>query len=189
LFPIFMFCTPVPFSAVQWTRFNVLRCRTSFGLYRGRQIPFSCFALPGSFLAILRAPGPSFRFCAPILIFGVAVGAGSHCHVLRSQSHFGWYRGYRKCRFLFSCFTLRTRFGRYRGRRVLFLFFALLDSFWVIPRASSPIFMFFAPVLILGGIEGAEFSFHVSRFRTRFRRYRGRGSHFHVLRSQTHFGQ
>jgi hypothetical protein len=28
------------------SRFNVLRARTYFRLYRGRQVPFSCLALP-----------------------------------------------------------------------------------------------------------------------------------------------
>jgi hypothetical protein len=34
-----------------------------------RQAPFSCFARPESFSAVLRASGPVFMFCAPRLIF------------------------------------------------------------------------------------------------------------------------
>jgi hypothetical protein len=44
----------------------------------------------------------------------------------------------------------------------------------MIPGASSPIFMFCAPALIIGRTEGADFRFHVLRSRTRFGRYRGR---------------
>jgi hypothetical protein len=47
--PFFMFCAPgLIFGGtvgVGW-HFRVLRARTRFWLYRGRQTPFSCFALP-----------------------------------------------------------------------------------------------------------------------------------------------
>jgi hypothetical protein len=39
---------------------------------------------------------------------------------------------------------------------------------------SGPVFIFCTPRLILGGSEGVMFSFHVLRFLTHFRRYRGR---------------
>jgi hypothetical protein len=47
----------------------------------------------------------------------------------------------------------------------------------MVPRASRPVFMFFAPGLIFGDTEGVGSHFHVLRSRTRF----------HVLRARTHF--
>jgi hypothetical protein len=52
--------------------------------------------------------------------------------------------------------------------------FALPNLFWAVPRVSGPVFMFYAPGLIFGVIEGVESRFHVWRFLTPFRRYRGR---------------
>jgi Plant mobile domain len=40
------------------SRFHVLRAPTHFRRYRGRQVPFSCFALLDSFSAVPRASGP-----------------------------------------------------------------------------------------------------------------------------------
>jgi hypothetical protein len=150
----FMFCAPgLVFGGPEGVRsyFDVLRFRTHFRRYRGRPIPFLCFPLPDMFLAVMRASGPVFMFCAPGLIFGGTEGGGSRFHVLR----------------------YRTRFRRYRGRRVPFSSFALPDSFSAIPRALGPFFMFCAPGLIFGGTEGVGSLFHVLRSRTRFRRYRG----------------
>jgi hypothetical protein len=108
-------------------------------------------------------------FCASGLLLSGIEGVGSRFHVLISRTRFRWYRGH----------------------RVLFSYFALPDSFSVVPRASGPVlkicapglifdgaklgpvFMFCAPGLILGGTEGVGYSFHVLRFRTRFGRYRG----------------
>jgi hypothetical protein len=67
----------------------------------------------------------------------------------------------------------RTHFRRYRRRRVPFTCFALQNSFSAVPRASGPVCMFCAPRLIFGGIEGVRSLFHVFRYRTCFRRYRG----------------
>jgi hypothetical protein len=125
------------------TRFHVSVSRTHFGRYRGRRVSFSYFALHDMFLAIPRAPGPIFMFCAPGLIFGGIEGAGSS-------------------------------FRRYQGCRVLFAYFALADSFSTEPRALGPICMFCAPKLIFDCIENARPRLHVLRFRTHFRRYRGR---------------
>jgi hypothetical protein len=47
------------------SRFHVLRSRTYFLRYRGRQFPFSCFMRQDSFSTISRASGPIFMFCAP----------------------------------------------------------------------------------------------------------------------------
>jgi hypothetical protein len=143
--PVFMFCAPGLFSAVPRvsgnvfkfyapglvfggadrvrSRFHVLRARTPFRRYPGRQVPFSSFALPYSFSAVLMASGPVFMFCAPRLIFGGDECVGPHFHVLRT----------------------RTRFRRYRGRRVPFPCFARPDSFSTVPRVSGLLFMFCAP--------------------------------------------
>jgi hypothetical protein len=59
--------------------------------------------------------------------------------------------------------------------------------FLEVKRVSVPVFVFSTPELILGGIEGARFSFHVLRSRVVFGVTEGAGSSFHVLRSQTRF--
>jgi hypothetical protein len=135
--------------------FQVLHSRTRFRRCRVRRVPFSCFALPDSFSAVPKASGPVFMFCAPVHIFDGTEDVGSRFHVLR----------------------FRTPFWRYRGRRVLFSYVVLLDTISTVPRASGPFFMFCAPRLLFGGIEGVGSRFHVLRVRT----------HFHVKRSRTHF--
>jgi hypothetical protein len=130
------------------SRFHVLRARTRFWRYRGRRVPFSCFARSDPFLALPRASGPVFMFCAPELLFGDTDGVASSFHVLRS----------------------RTRFRRFQGRRVPFSCFTRPDSFSAEPRASGPVFMFCAPGLIFGVTEGIECLFHVLRSRIRFGR-------------------
>jgi hypothetical protein len=65
---VFMFCTPeLIFGSTEGvrSRFHVLRSRTHFRRYRGRQVPFSCFKLPDSFSAVPRALGPVFMFSEP----------------------------------------------------------------------------------------------------------------------------
>jgi hypothetical protein len=128
-----------------------LRFRTHFQRHRGCWVQFSCFAQRDSFSAIPWASGSIFIFCAPELILGGIEGVESSFHVLRS----------------------RTRFGRYRGCRVQFSSFALLDLFWVVSRALDPVFIFLTPGLVFGGTEGIDSNFHISRSRTRFRWYRG----------------
>jgi hypothetical protein len=197
--PIFMFCAPeIVFGGTEsvGSLFHVLRARAHFRRYRGHWVPFSCFALPGSFLLVPRASGPVFMFCAPRLVFVGTEGVGSRFHVLRSQVPF-------------SCFVLRDSFStmpsasgpvfmfcdaglvfggiegvgsrfhvlrslnhfrRCRGRRVPFSCFALLDSFSAVPGATGPFFLFFAPGLVFGGIKGVGSHFHVLRSRNRFRR-------------------
>jgi hypothetical protein len=153
--PVFMFCAPrLVFDGSDdlGSRWHILRSRTRFWRYKGRRGSFSCIALPDSFLAVLRASGSLFNFCAPGHVFGGTKGVRYCFHVLCS----------------------RTRFGRYRVRQVPYSCFALPDSFSTVPRASWLIFMFCAPGLFLGGTEGAESRFHVLRSRTRFGRYRVR---------------
>jgi hypothetical protein len=201
-----VFRAEIPFGGTGdvGSRFNVFRARNPIRRYRGRRVPFSCFALPDSFSAVPRASCPVFMFCALDLIFGGTEGVGSRFNVLRD----------------------RTRFRRYRGRHVPFQRFALPDSFSAVPRSSVPVFMFCAPKLVFGGTKDVGSRFQVVRSRTRFRPYRGRrvpfscfatsdsfsaipralrpvfmlcapghvfggteyvGSRFHVLRSQTRF--
>jgi hypothetical protein len=95
--------------------------------------------------------GPVLMFCAFGRIFGCNVGVGSRFHFLRS----------------------RTRFWRYRRRRVPFTCFALSDTFSAVPRASDPVFMFRAPGPVFGVTDGAGSRFLVLRSRTHFWRFRG----------------
>jgi hypothetical protein len=168
---LFMFCAPALVlggTEGVGSRFHVLRSRTHFRRYQSRRVPFSCFALPDLFLAlpisfscfglrdsfsaVPRASGPVLMFCAPGLVFGGTEGVGSRFHVLRS----------------------RARFWRYRGRPIPFSFFPLPNMFSPVPRASGPVFMFCAPGIDFGGIEGVRSRFHVLRSQTCFWRYRGR---------------
>jgi hypothetical protein len=157
------------------------------GRYRERRVPFSCFALPDQFSAVPRAPVPLYIFCSPGAVFDANEEVGSRFHILRS----------------------RSRFRRYRGRRVPFSRFALPKSFSAVPRVHGPAFKFCAPGPVFGDTECSDSHFHVSHSRTRFRRYQGRqfpfscfalpdpilggtegaGSRFHILRSWTRFQQ
>jgi hypothetical protein len=150
-----MFCAPGDiFGSTEGVGscFHILRSRTRFRWYRGRRVPFSCFARPESFSAVPRASGPVFMFCDPELVFGDAEGLRSCFHVLCS----------------------RKRFQRRRGRRVPYSYFALPDAFWPVSRASGPVFMFCAPGLSFAGTEGDEYRFLIFRTRTHFRQHRRR---------------
>jgi hypothetical protein len=269
---VFKFCTPeLNFDVTEGVRshFQVFVARTHFRRNRGRWVPVSCFVRPDSFSAIKRVPGPVYMFCTHGLIFGGVECVRSHFYVLRSRTHFRWYRGrldsfprasspvFLFCAhgsfptvsrssgpvFMFCAPGLvfggtegvgsrfqvlcsQTRFRRYRGRRLLFSCFARPDSFLAIARASCPVFMFCAPELIFGGPEGVGSRFHLLGARTCFLRCRSRqvpfscfarrdlflsvrrlscpvfmfcatghvfggtagiGSRFHVLRAPTHF--
>jgi hypothetical protein len=126
-----------------------------------------------------------FIFCAPGLVLGVTEGVISRFYIFRSL----------------------TRVRRYRGHQVSFLYFALPDLFWAVPRSSGPVFMFCSPRLISSGTEGVDPNFHVSRPRDSFsavlsasgtvfmfcapglifRGTEGVESHFHVWRFRAHF--
>jgi hypothetical protein len=201
--PVFTLCSPgLVFGGKGGigSYFRVLRARTHFRRFRGRRVPFSCFARPDSFSAVPSASGHVFMFCALGLVYGGTNGVGSLFHVLRTRNRFRRYRGRRV---QFSCFALPypfsavprasspvfmfcapglvfggsggvgsrfqvlcawTRFRRYRGRRVSFSRFALLDTFSTVSRASTPVFMFCAPGLVFCGTEGVESHFHVLCF-------------------------
>jgi hypothetical protein len=90
--PIFMSCAPIlNFGGTESVRIglHVLRIRTHFRRYRGRLVPFSCFAYPNSFSTIPRTSAPVFMFCALGLFFGGTEGVGSCFHVLRVRTRFG----------------------------------------------------------------------------------------------------
>jgi hypothetical protein len=153
--PIFIFCSSkLIFGGTEGvgSRFVVLRSRTHFVRYRGRQILFLCFALSDSFGIVPRVLGPVFKFCALGLVLEGTKGLGSRFHVL----------------------YFRTRSGRYRGRRVQFSRFAPPDSFGVVARASDPVFLFCPHRLIFSCTEGVGYRFHVLRSHTHFQRYRWR---------------
>jgi hypothetical protein len=121
--PVFMFCAPgLVLGGVECVgyRFHVLRIRTRFRRFRGHRVPFSCFKRLDSFSEVPRASGPVFMLYASGLVFGGSEGIGSRFHVLR----------------------VRTRFRRFRGRRVPFSCYTRPDTFSEVPRASGPVFMF-----------------------------------------------
>jgi hypothetical protein len=166
--PVFMFCAPrLIFDGTEGagSRFDVLRFRTCFRRYRGRLVPYSCFARPDSFSAVPRASGPVFNFCTPELIFGGIEGVRSLFQVLRFQTHF----------------------RRYRGRRVPFSSFALPDSFSAVSSASGATFLFRASEIIFGGVECVGSRFHVCAPGLVFGDAECVLSHFHVLRARTNF--
>jgi hypothetical protein len=154
-----MFCSPeLVFGGTKsvGSSFHVLRSRTHFKRYRGRRVPFLCFALLDSFSSVPRASSPLFMFFAPGLIFGGTVGDRSRFQVLRSWTRFGRTVGVGSN---FNFWRTRTRFRRFLGCLVQFSCFALPDSFSVVPRAAGPVFIFWAPGLIFGGSEGVGCSF------------------------------
>jgi hypothetical protein len=164
--PVFMFCAPglifgglsaprLVFSGTEGfgSHFHLLRSRTNFRRYRGRRVPFPCFARTDSFSTVPNVSGLVFMVCAPGLVFG----DGTEGVLSR-----------------FDVFYSRTCFRRYRGRWVPFSCFVLPDYFSAVSNASGPVFIFCPPGLIFGSIEGVRSHFYVLRARTRFRRYQGR---------------
>jgi hypothetical protein len=150
-----MFCAPgLIFGGSEGvgSRFHVFRSRTHFRRYRGHRVSFLCFALLDTFSTKRMALSPIFMFYAPGVVFGSSAGARSRFRVLRSRSHFPWYR----------------------GRRVSFSYFARPNLFSVVLSPSGPVFMFCAPGLLFGGVECVRSLSQVLLARTSFRRYRGR---------------
>jgi hypothetical protein len=96
------------------SRFYVLLSRTHFQLYRGRRVQSSCFTLRNSFWTVPGASGLVFMFCAAGLVLGDIEGTGSNFHVFRSRTRFRRYRGRRV---LFLYLHSQTHFRRYRGRQ------------------------------------------------------------------------
>jgi hypothetical protein len=147
--PVFMFCAHWHvFGGAEGvgSHFHVLRSRTRFRRYRGRRVPFSCFALPDSFSAIPRASRLVFMLCTPEFIFGGTDGVRSCFLVLRSRARF-WQCG--GCRVPFSCF-------------------ALSDSFSTVSESVESRFHVLPPVLIFGSTDGVGSRFNILRSRTHF---------------------
>jgi hypothetical protein len=147
---LFMFCTPrVVFGGTKgvWSHFHILRARTHFRQYRGRRVPFSCFARPDSISTVPRASGYVFLFCALGLVFGDFEGVGSRFYVLRAKLFFGGTGG---VMYRFLIFGARTRF--WRGSKVIGSRFHVLHAGFV-----------------FGGTEGVMFGFQDLCSRTHFR--------------------
>jgi hypothetical protein len=170
--PVFMFCaTGLVFGGSEGigSHFHVLCASNHFRWYRRRRVPFLCFALLDSFSMVPRLAGLVFMFCVSGLIFGVTKGVRSRFFFCGPGLVFGGVVGVRS---RFHVLRNRTRFRRYRGRRVSFSCFAVHNSFCVEMSVSGPVFMFRAHRLIFDGTVGVGSRFHVLR-RTHFRRYRG----------------
>jgi hypothetical protein len=176
---VFMFCAPVPvFDVIEdaGSRFHVLRFQTHFQRYRGRRVPFSCFALSDPFSTVSRASGSIFMFCAPALVsvFGAPGHVLGHIEGVRSRIHVSRSRTcLRRCRgsrVPFSCFTLPDLFWAVGGRLVSFSCFALQNLFSAVPRAPGPVFMFCALETVFGRSEVIGSYFYVLHSWTRFRR-------------------
>jgi hypothetical protein len=108
------------------SRLHVLRSRTRFQRYRGRRVPFSCFALPDSFSMVPWAFRSVFMFSATGNVFGGTEGVGSRFHVSAPELVFGDFEGVKS---YFYVFRSRKCFRRYRGRQVPFSCLAHPDSF------------------------------------------------------------
>jgi hypothetical protein len=145
--------------------FHVLCSQTRFPRYRARRIQFSCFTLTDPFLAVPWARGLIFIFCAPEPVFGNIEDARCSFYVLRSRTHFRWYRGRRV---QFSCFTLPDSFSAVPRKRVQLLCFALPDSFLAVLRVSGLVFLFCPLKPELCDTDDIGSSFHVLRSLTRF---------------------
>jgi hypothetical protein len=102
---------------------------------------------------VRRASVPVFMFCAPGLVSGDTEGVGSRFHFYTPGLIFDGIEGAVS---RFHILRSRTRFRRYRGRRVTFSCFARPDSFFAVPSASVPVFMFYALGLVFGGTESVE---------------------------------
>jgi hypothetical protein len=112
--PVFMFSSPRHvFGDTEGvgSRFHILHSRTRFRRYRGRSVPFSCSALPDSFLVVPRACRPVLMFFAPGHVFDGTKGVGSRFHVLRTGLTFGGTEGVGS---RFHVLHARTHFRPYR---------------------------------------------------------------------------
>jgi hypothetical protein len=172
--PVFMFCaSELVFGGTKgvWSRFHILLIHNHFWRCQVRRVPFSCFALPDSFSAVPGVSGPVFLFCSPGLISVVPRASGPVFMFCTPGHVFSGTDGVGPRLLILRA---RTSFRRYGGRPVLFLCFALPDSFSALPRAYGPVFMICAHRQVFGGAKGVESRFHVLRCRTRFRWHRGR---------------
>jgi hypothetical protein len=163
--PIFMFCAPGHVFG------GAVCVGSRFRRYRGRRVPFSCFVLSDSFSEVPSVTCPIFMFCVPRHVFSGTESVGPHFHVLRSRSRFLRYRGRRVP---FSSFALPYSFSAVPRASGPVFKFARPDWFSAVPRESGPFFMLCAPGHVFDGAECVVSHFHVLCVWTRFRRSRGR---------------
>jgi hypothetical protein len=202
--PLSFFCSPgLAFGSTEGigSRFDVLRSASCFSRYRGRQVPFSSFALQDTFSTVPRASGPIFMFCVHGFVFGVprvsrpifmfcalehvfggTEGVQTRFHVLRSRTYF---LRCRVRRVLFSCFVRPGLiFDGPEGDGFRFHVLRAENSFWWYGGRRVPISCFArldsflaktrASAPFFDGIGDVGSRFQVLRARTHFRRYRGR---------------
>jgi hypothetical protein len=161
--PVFMFCAPGHVFGDNkgvGSRFHVLRSWTHFRQFRRRRVPYSCFAIPDSFLTVPRASALVFMFCAPGFIFGSTEGVGYRFHVLHARTHF---RSYRRHQIPFSAMK------RVLGPVLMFCAAGLVFG----GIEGGPVFMFCAHRTIFDGTEGVVSRFHDLRSWNNFGRHRG----------------
>jgi hypothetical protein len=148
------------------------------------------FSMPDTFSAVRRASGPVFMFCTTRLVFGGSEGFVSRFAYFASLHSFSAVSRASGPVFTFCASELifsdtegvgshfhilraQTRFRLYRGRRLSFSCFKRPNSFSAVSRVSVPVFMFCAPRLIFSRIEVVVSHFHFLRSRTHFWWYRG----------------
>jgi hypothetical protein len=158
--PVFMLCAArFVWGGTELVKscFYVLCSRNYFRRYRGRRVPFLCFALSHSFSTVPRtlgtdcmicvlglifggptASGPVFKFCAPRLFFDDTNGIGSRFLFFSTEGVRSCFHVLRSRTFLggfegagprFHDLRYRNRLGMYQGWWVPFLSFALPDTF------------------------------------------------------------
>jgi hypothetical protein len=182
--PVFMFCAlGLVFGRTDGvgSRFHVWSARTRFLWYHGCRVPLSCSALPDSFSAVPVVSGPVFMISAPGLVFGGPESVGSRFRWYRGRPNpFSYlplpdkfsavlrmsdpvfmfsapglvFSGTKGVPSRFHVFCSRTCVRRYRGRPIPFSCFPLPDMILAVPRATGPVFMFWAPELVFGDTEG-----------------------------------
>jgi hypothetical protein len=116
------------------------------------------FTHPGVVLAVPRSSGPVFMFYAPGPIFDGTKEVGPSFHVPRASGLVYIFcvlgpviDGTKGNRSSFHVLRSLTRFRRYRGCRVHFSCFALLDPFSAVRSESGQVFMLLAPKTIFDG--------------------------------------
>jgi len=201
--PVFKSCAPervFGFIERVGSCFHVLRSRTCFWRYQGRWVPFTSFALPGSFSAVpsasgpvftlelLRASGPVSKFTLPDvfsalrsasgLVFKFCTPGRVFCGFELVGPRFNFCAPVRIFGVNegvgsgFQILRSRTHFRCYRGHQVRFSSFMQPDVFSTVPGASGPVFTFCAIGRVFGDSEHVGSRFHVLRSWTRFRRFR-----------------
>jgi hypothetical protein len=151
---VFMFCAPGHvFGGAEYvgSRFHVLCAQTRYWRYRGRRLPFSCFALPDSFSVVMGDVSPVFMICA----------TGAH------------FRQYRGRRFPFSCFALHDSFSAVPSASDPVFMFCTPGLVFGGTKGVGSRFYVLLFRTHFSKYRGRGSRFHVLISRTRFRRYGG----------------